>query len=96
MYWDSHAVRLEICLEIGENGTLSLSETWNSIIPKAVHRMGARQSVEALQLLAYIGLTRNNEIHVQNGREVHLPWVPNVKFDGQSAVPSVFFTCESM
>ena len=44
--------------------------------------MGDRQSFEALQCLAYIGRTRNNITHAGNGREVHLPGVPNVKVDG--------------
>ena len=42
------------------------------IIPKGVYLMGFRQSVDALQWLAYIGRTRNNGIHAGNGREVHL------------------------
>ena len=46
--------------------------------------MGDRQPVEALQWLAYIDWTRNNVTHAGNGREVHLPGVPNVKFDGYS------------
>jgi hypothetical protein len=44
--------------------------------------MGDLQSVEALQWLAYIGRTWNNITHADNGREVHLPGVPNVKVDG--------------
>ena len=52
------------------------------IIPRRGYRMGDRQSVEALQWLAYIGQTRNNVTHAGNGREVHLPRVPNVKVDG--------------
>ena len=40
--------------------------------------MGDRQSVEALQWLAYIAQTRDDIIHGGNGREVHLPGVPNV------------------
>ena len=47
------------------------------IIPKA----GYRQAVEALQWLAYIGRTKNNITHTGNGREVHLPSVPNVRID---------------
>jgi len=43
---------------------------------------GDRQSLEALQCLAYIGRTKNNVTHAGNGREVHLPGVPNVKVDG--------------
>ena len=41
-----------------------------------------RQSVEAFQWLAYIGRTRSNITNVGNGKEVHLPGVPNVKFEG--------------
>jgi hypothetical protein len=36
------------------------------------------QAVEALELMAYIGRTRNNVTHTGNGREVHLPRVPNL------------------
>ena len=46
--------------------------------------MGDRQSIEAFQWLAYIGQTRDDVIHAGNGREVHLPRVPNVKVDGYS------------
>jgi hypothetical protein len=52
----------------------------HGIIPRAGYRMGDRQSIEALQWLAYIGRTKN--IHAGNGREVHLAGVPNVKVDG--------------
>ena len=41
--------------------------------------MGDRQSFEALRWLAYILQTRGYIIHAGNGREVHLPGVPNVK-----------------
>ena len=44
--------------------------------------MGDRQSVEALQWLAYIGQSRNNIVHAGNGREVHLNRIPNMKVDG--------------
>ena len=44
--------------------------------------MGDRQSVEALQWLAYIGLTRNNIVHAGNGREVHFDRLPHLKVDG--------------
>jgi len=44
--------------------------------------MGDRQSVEALQWLAYIGRTRKNITHASNGREVRLAEVPNVKVNG--------------
>ena len=47
--------------------------------------MGDRQSVEALQWLAYIGRRRKNITHAGNGREVHLPGLPNVKIDGNCA-----------
>ena len=46
--------------------------------------MGDRQSIETFQWLAYIGQTRADLIHAGNGREVHLPRVPNVKVDGYS------------
>ena len=52
------------------------------IIPTAGYRMGEHQCVEALQCLAYIGRTFNNVTLAGNGREVHLPGVPNVKFEG--------------
>ena len=51
------------------------------IIPRGGYRLGNRQSVEALQWLAYIGRTRNIS-HAGNGREVRLAGVPNVKVDG--------------
>jgi len=54
-------------------------------IPRAVYRMGDRQSVEAHQWLTYIGRTRKNINNDGNGREVHLPGVPNVKVDGYCA-----------
>ena len=41
--------------------------------------MGDRQSVEALQWLAYIGQKRDDILHAGNGREV-----ANVKVDGYS------------
>jgi hypothetical protein len=47
--------------------------------------MGDRQSVEALQWLAYISRTRNNVTHAGNGREVRLDRVPNLKVDGYFA-----------
>jgi len=47
--------------------------------------MRDHQSVEALQLLAYIAWTHNNVTRAGNGREVHLAGVPNVKVDGYSA-----------
>ena len=50
--------------------------------PEKIYRMGDRQSVEALERLAYIGRTRNNVNHVGNGRDVRLARVSNVKVDG--------------
>jgi G:T-mismatch repair DNA endonuclease (very short patch repair protein) len=44
--------------------------------------MGDRQYVEAVQWLAYIGRTRKNITHAGNGREVHLPRVPNLNVGG--------------
>ena len=43
-----------------------------SIIQRGSYRMGDRQSSEVLQLLVYIGRTRNNVTHAGNGREAHL------------------------
>jgi len=43
---------------------------------------GGPHSVEPLQWLVYICRTRNNATHADNGKEVHLFWVPNVKVDG--------------
>ena len=62
--------------------TMFLKPDTVGIIPRRGYRMGDRQSVEALQWLAYIGRTRNNVSHACNGREVHLARVPNVEFDG--------------
>jgi hypothetical protein len=42
------------------------------IIPRAGYRMGDRQSLEAIQWLAYIGRNRSNVTHAVNRREVHL------------------------
>jgi hypothetical protein len=50
------------------------------IILKAGYRMGDRQSIEGLQWLAYMRRTRKI-IHAGNGREMHLPGVPNVKVE---------------
>jgi hypothetical protein len=55
------------------------------IIPRGGYRMGNSQSLEPIQWLAYIGRTWDDVIHAGNGREVHLPGVPNVKVDGYSA-----------
>ena len=41
--------------------------------------MGDRQSVQAVQWLAYIGRTNINVTHAGNRRYVHLTGVPNVK-----------------
>ena len=62
--------------------TMFLKPDSVGIRPRGGYRMGDRQSVEALQWLAYIGRTRNNVSHAGNGREVHLPRISNVKFDG--------------
>jgi len=62
------------------------------IILKEGYRMGDRQSVEALQWLAYIGRTTNNITHPGNGIEVpNVPGVPNVKFYGYCLVTSEVF-----
>jgi hypothetical protein len=52
------------------------------IIPRGGYRMEDRQSVEALQWLAYIRRTRNNVTYAGNRIEVHLATVPNVKVYG--------------
>jgi len=44
--------------------------------------MGDCQPVEAIQWLAYIN--KEDIIHAGNGREVHLPGLPNVNLDGYS------------
>jgi hypothetical protein len=46
--------------------------------PEGGYLLGDRQSIEAIQWLAYIGQTRDDVIHAGNGREVQLPRVPNV------------------
>ena len=48
-------------------------------IPIAGYRMEDRQSVEALQLVPYIAVTRNNVNHPGNGSKVNLLSVPNMK-----------------
>ena len=53
--------------------TMFLKPDLVGIIPRGVYCVGDRQSVEALQWLAYIGRTRNNVTHAGNGREVHWP-----------------------
>ena len=63
--------------------TIFLKPDTVGIIPRS-YRMGDRQSAEDFQCLAYIGWKRDDEIHAGNGREVHLPGVPNVKVDGYS------------
>ena len=55
------------------------------IIPRAGYRMGVRQSVEALQWLAYMVRTRKNITPAGNGMEFHLPRVNNVEVDGYCA-----------
>jgi G:T-mismatch repair DNA endonuclease (very short patch repair protein) len=65
--------------------TMFLKPDSVDIIPRGGYRMRDRQSVEVLQRLAYIGRTRNDATHAGNGREVHLPGVPNVKDDGYCA-----------
>ena len=50
--------------------------------PERVKYMLGCQSIEAIQLLAYIGRTRKNIVHTGNGREVHLAGVHNAKVDG--------------
>jgi hypothetical protein len=52
------------------------------IIPRAGYRMGDRQSVEALQWLAYIGRTSNNVTHACSVWGVHLTGVLGLKVDG--------------
>jgi hypothetical protein len=59
-------------------------------IPRRVFRMGDRRYVDALQWLAYIGRRRHNVTHADNGREVHLPGVPNMKVDRYFAEAKVF------
>jgi len=44
--------------------------------------MGNRESVEALQWLAYIGRTRSNVTYTGNGRQVHLVGFLNLKLMG--------------
>ena len=61
------------------------------IILRAGYRMGDRQTVEALQSLAYISRTHNNVSHAGNIREVHLPGVTNVNFDGYCAEKNEVF-----
>ena len=51
------------------------------IIPKWGYRIGDRQSVEALEWLAYIGQSRDNIVQADNRRVVHLTGFPNVKVD---------------
>jgi hypothetical protein len=62
--------------------TMFQKEKTVGIIPRGGYCMGDRQSVEALQCLAYIGQTKDNLIHVGNGREVRLPEISNLKVDG--------------
>jgi len=60
------------------------------INPRGGYRMGDRQSVEALQWLAYIGRTLNIT-HAGNGTEFRLAGVPNVKVDGYCVVRNEVF-----
>jgi len=53
------------------------------IIPRAVYQIGDHHIVEAVQWLAYIGLTIKN-VSCRKW-EVHFPGIPNVKVDGYSA-----------
>ena len=64
--------------------TMFLKHDTVGIIPRGGYCMGDRQSVEAIQWLAYIGQTRDDVIHAGNGRKVHLPRVRNVKVNGYS------------
>ena len=51
------------------------------VIPSEGYRMGDRQSVEALQWLAYIRRTCNFS-HAGNGSEVRVAGVTSVKVNG--------------
>ena len=62
--------------------TIFLKPDTVGIIPRGGYRLGERQSIEALQWLAYIGRRRNNVTHAGNGREVRLAGLPNLKVDG--------------
>jgi len=61
--------------------TMFLKPDTVGINPRAGYRIGDRQSIEGLQWLAYMGRTCKI-IRAGNGREMHLPGVPNVKVDG--------------
>ena len=50
--------------------TMFLKPDTVGIIPRGGYRLGDRQSIEALQWLAYVGRTRNNVTHVGNGKYV--------------------------
>jgi len=58
--------------------TMFLKPDAVGIIPRAGYRMGDRQSIEGLQWLACMGRALKI-IHAGNGREMHLPGVPNIK-----------------
>jgi hypothetical protein len=62
--------------------TMFLKPDTVSIMPRAGHQMGDRQSLEALLCLAYIRRTRSNVTHAGNWREVHLSRVTGLKVDG--------------
>ena len=64
--------------------TMFLKPDTVGLIPRGGYRMGDRQSVEALQWLAYIGRTKDITC-VGNGRGVRLDGVPNLKVDGYCA-----------
>ena len=78
-----------ICNEVFR--TMFLKPDSVGIIPSGGYRMGDRQSIEALQWLAYIGRTRENIVYAGNGRGVHLPGVSYVKFHGYCAETNEVF-----
>ena len=78
-FWQAITIS-SICSKVFR--TMFLKANSVGIIPKGVYLMGFRQSVDALQWLAYMGQTCDNVTHAGNGTEVHLDRVPNVKVDG--------------
>jgi G:T-mismatch repair DNA endonuclease (very short patch repair protein) len=54
------------------------------LIPRGGYRMADRQSIEAIQWLAYIVRTKHDLMCAANGREVRLAGLPNLKVDGYS------------